>query len=250
MPDSANVVEVFSSIQGEGLYVGYRQIFVRFFSCNIQCAYCDTPRSIDEVGECRIEATAGKGDFYGVPNPLDAKALSGIINSLERSAGLHHLISLTGGEPLLQCRFLKNWLPELSHNFKIYLETNGTLYKELGDIIDYIDIISMDIKLPGTAQIEPEWDRHRQFLSIAVQKELFVKLVLSAQTSDIEFMRAVDMLSAEDDNIPLVLQPVSPYGTVEGKVDAGRLLDLHAMACRHLKDVRVIPQSHKMMELL
>ena len=111
MADTANVVEVFSSIQGEGAYVGCRQIFVRFFSCNLECAYCDTPRSIDEVRKCRVERTAGKGDFYELPNPLDAKALSDIISSLETVSGLHHSMSLTGGEPLLQGRFFADWLP-------------------------------------------------------------------------------------------------------------------------------------------
>ena len=37
--------EVFSSIQGEGLYVGDRHLFVRFAGCNLNCQYCDTPDS-------------------------------------------------------------------------------------------------------------------------------------------------------------------------------------------------------------
>ncbi|MBI2447469.1 MAG: 7-carboxy-7-deazaguanine synthase QueE, partial [Candidatus Omnitrophica bacterium] len=49
------ISEIFSSIQGEGLYLGKRQIFVRFYGCNMRCAYCDTmpsryeELSIDEV---------------------------------------------------------------------------------------------------------------------------------------------------------------------------------------------------------
>ncbi|RYD04476.1 hypothetical protein N752_13975 [Desulforamulus aquiferis] len=37
MPE-ANIQEIFSSIQGEGPYVGCRQIFIRFTGCNWQCA--------------------------------------------------------------------------------------------------------------------------------------------------------------------------------------------------------------------
>ena len=250
MPGSANIVELFSSIQGEGLYVGYRQIFVRFFSCNLECAYCDTPRSLEDVRSCVVERTPGEGDFYRLPNPVDAETLSGIIASFEKAPCLNHSISLTGGEPLLQARFLQNWLPDVSRNFKVYLETNGTLHQELEEIIDYVDIISMDIKLPSAASIEPQWDRHRQFLVAARGKELFVKLVVKADTSDDEFLAAVDMLAEEDDKIPLIIQPVTPYGEVKEKVGAGRILDLHGMASRCLNNVRVIPQTHKMMELL
>ena len=250
MSESANVVEVFSSIQGEGAYVGYRQIFVRFFSCNLECAYCDTPRSLDEVRTCLVERTPGKGDFYNLPNPLDVKTLNDIISSFETVSGLNHSISLTGGEPLLQGKFLKKWLPQLGQDFKIYLETNGTLYSELKDIIDYVDIISMDIKLPSAALIEPEWDKHRNFLKIARQADLFVKIVLSAETLDGDFVRALDMLADIDANIPLILQPVTPYAGVQGKLSAKRLLNFHLMARRRLNDVRIIPQTHKMMELL
>ncbi|MDX9694125.1 MAG: 7-carboxy-7-deazaguanine synthase QueE, partial [Methanothermobacter sp.] len=41
----APIMEVFSSIQGEGLLVGCRQIFIRFAGCNLNCKYCDTPES-------------------------------------------------------------------------------------------------------------------------------------------------------------------------------------------------------------
>ena len=41
----APIVEIFSSIQGEGLLVGRRQIFVRFAGCNLDCNYCDTEDS-------------------------------------------------------------------------------------------------------------------------------------------------------------------------------------------------------------
>jgi len=46
----ADIAEIFSSIQGEGLYVGRRQIFIRFCGCNLNCRYCDTETSASDVG--------------------------------------------------------------------------------------------------------------------------------------------------------------------------------------------------------
>ena len=36
------IAEVFSTIQGEGLTCGERQVFIRFALCNLKCDYCDT----------------------------------------------------------------------------------------------------------------------------------------------------------------------------------------------------------------
>ncbi|MCZ7372375.1 MAG: 7-carboxy-7-deazaguanine synthase QueE, partial [Candidatus Methanoperedens sp.] len=76
----AQISEIFNSIQGEGPYVGVRQVFVRFQKCQLHCAYCDTPRKITGTG--RIERTAGKGDFYSVRNPIDKDEVEGIIREL------------------------------------------------------------------------------------------------------------------------------------------------------------------------
>ena len=37
------LVEIFSAIQGSGVLVGQRHIFIRFLGCHIKCAFCDTP---------------------------------------------------------------------------------------------------------------------------------------------------------------------------------------------------------------
>ena len=39
---TVNIKEIFSSIQGEGPYVGEKHVFVRFCKCNLACKYCDT----------------------------------------------------------------------------------------------------------------------------------------------------------------------------------------------------------------
>lgn len=87
-------MEVFSSIQGEGLLVGKRQIFIRFAGCNLNCSYCDTPESRDP--SCGEE--------------LSADQLQGMVENLVTPD--FHSLSITGGEPLLYPDFIREFLED------------------------------------------------------------------------------------------------------------------------------------------
>jgi organic radical activating enzyme len=236
-----DVAEVFSSIQGEGKYVGYRQLFVRLAGCNLACDYCDTPGSREKTAAARIEKFAGSREFSAVDNPLQVAELSRLINDLLDSP--HHSVSFTGGEPLLQAEALAELLPQV--NGLIYLETNGVLPDKLAAVLDAIDIISMDIKLPSVTGRE-YWREHREFLKLATSSGVFVKLVLTGQTTDAEFRQALAVVSDVDAGIPVVLQPVTPVANVGG-IAPESVLRLQEMALNVLTDVRVIPQTHKFM---
>ena len=146
--------EIFASIQGEGPYIGYKQIFIRFCNCNLKCNYCDTEFSPEEYFE----------EFS--PQEL-AEYLNKNFNLNEI-----HSISLTGGEPLLSVGFLKEFLP-LTGKSTIYLETNATLADKLSEIIDFLDIIAADIKLESATGIKDTYKFHDKFLSIAKKKKIF-----------------------------------------------------------------------------
>ena len=46
--------EIFCSVQGEGLYLGRRQLFVRTAGCSVSCYWCDTPASKTETKSCTV----------------------------------------------------------------------------------------------------------------------------------------------------------------------------------------------------
>jgi len=243
----APVTEIFSSVQGEGLFLGCRQIFIRFYGCNLNCSYCDTVFAVQPVN-CRIETGPGKGFFILKENPVE------LCDVISATANLklpeHHSVSLTGGEPLLHSNFIKLLIPFLSGTRSgIYLETNGTLPGELEGIIDLVDIIAMDIKLPSVTGQPAFWKLHRRFLKTACKRNVFVKIVAGNNTSKEEIDNTADIISSVDANIPLVIQPVTKNGKV-GNVTPEKLIELQSFAQKRLFDVRIIPQTHKILGLL
>jgi len=239
MSETINIVEVFSSIQGEGQYVGHRQIFVRLAGCNLECAFCDTPTSRTFAQNGQIERTAGKRDFKVIFNPISIVELAKYINNM--LVFPHHSISLTGGEPLCQVAAIKKLAPLIDG--KIYLETNGTLPQELAIVLPDIDIISMDIKLPSATGREL-WQQHHDFLQLANQRTVFVKLVVTQEMSAEEFGQAIALVASVDKEIPLIIQPVTPINNCQG-VTPDMVLHYQEQALTVLSNVRVIPQTHK-----
>jgi organic radical activating enzyme len=247
--DHAELVEVFSSIQGEGNLVGCRQIFIRFMGCNLSCDYCDTNVGVD-AAVCRMELTPGRLDFQDLQNPVDIK----IVMDLLRRWGsgwpdVHHSISLTGGEPLLHVDLLHNWLPKLREIFPVHLETNGVLHFALTRVIKEIDYISMDIKLPSSSGELGLWDDHLRFLEIAADTDVSVKAVVNSSTEHWEIKRAAEMIASVSSDIPLIIQPETAED-LSIKISSLGLLELQEIAAAVIDDVRVIPQTHRFIGLL
>lgn len=241
---NGELIEVFTSVQGEGPYVGCRQLFVRLAGCNLDCAYCDTPFRAGP--RFRFETAPGAGVFETIPNPVPAEQLAARIRSLP--LGEYQAVSITGGEPLLQARFLQELLAALDPVARIYLETNGTLVPELKAVVQLCDIVAMDIKLPSVSG-RPMPGQHAAFLRAAAAREVFVKVVAGPHSSRDEIRRAAALVRAVDERIPLIIQPV----TVADRpvpVPAAHLLALQQCALELLSDVRVIPQVHPLIGML
>lgn len=227
----ADLVEIFSSFQGEGLFVGAKQIFIRFAGCNLNCSFCDTQKDA-VIKDAAVDEVLKE------------------VMELEKTEGRHHAVSLTGGEPLLHVDFLEFLLPKLKEkNFKTYLETNGTLSEELRRVIDYVDIVSMDIKLPSAANMSPLWEKHIEFLKIAREKDVFVKVVVTDDTLEGDIIEARNIVGKFNHNMPFILQPASMDEKGTFKIATKRLLSYLNLSEERLRNVRVIPQVHKFMSI-
>jgi organic radical activating enzyme len=249
---AANLVEIFSSIQGEGMLVGLRQVFLRFHGCNLACEYCDTRETHHTPAPefCIVEQTPGRRDFLQLANPVAISALQEVLIQWATSyPGVHHSISLTGGEPLMHSAALVEWLPVLRGILPVYLETNGILHSKLSRCIDFFDYISMDVKLPSTSGAEELWEQHRSFLHIASRKNVFVKIVVSESTQPSEIAKTCDLIASVDRHIPLIIQPMTDASGVVA-ISSRSLLEFQETAGGRLHEVRVIPQTHKFLRIL
>lgn len=216
-----NIKEIFASIQGEGPYIGYKQLFIRFCGCNLNCNYCDTEFGINDSKKYSAEE---------------------LVNIIKENLDCHS-VSLTGGEPLLNIKFLKEFLPK--SELPIYLETNGTLYKELAEVIDYVDYVSADIKLPSSTGLNPLWKEHDKFFDIASKKNLFAKAVFSKNVTDDELRKACELCKKYD--IELILQPKMNGIIPDVKSD---FMQKTLNSClEQYKKVRLIPQVHKFIDV-
>jgi 7-carboxy-7-deazaguanine synthase len=230
MNNKAGIIEIFSSVQGEGPCIGERHIFIRFNGCNLDCSFCDTGSSQEH-------------------RMLSIKDIIADIENLNYD-NTHNTVSLTGGEPLLYSKFLQGLLPHITNRgFKIYLETNATLTENLNGVINYIDIISADIKLPSVSGVKACWNRHRDFLAVAFEKEFFVKVVVSDKTDISEFNKAISIVRDLNFDIPFIIQPETKKKSCDIAISPDRLLALQQKALKSLNNVLIIPQAHKMMGL-
>lgn len=232
------VTEIFSSIQGEGPYVGVRQIFLRLPKCNLTCPYCDTETKVPE--QFRVEKVPGTRFFSKMDNPVPLDKLLDLLQTYDFS--IHHSLSVTGGEPLLWADELQVLLPFLKEKgLNIYLETNGTLPDQLLQILSMVDVISMDIKLPFDSK--NFWDVHESFLRYSTQKEVFVKIVVNQDTTLQDLQHASDLIARVDPSILTILQPVTQSQGIQTPKPK-QLLEWQSLLLEKLINVRVIPQTH------
>ncbi|MCI0342133.1 MAG: 7-carboxy-7-deazaguanine synthase QueE [Planctomycetales bacterium] len=251
-PAQATLVEVFSAIQGEGTHVGERQVFVRFLGCDVHCAFCDTPATHQKVRAARAERTPGRRDWEIVENPVPLDRVLDLVRRLDRPPGFHRAVSYTGGEPLLQVRFLAEFLPRLREGSPLpcYLETHGLAPEALERILPHVDIVAMDVKISSATGEPNRFEDHRRFLRLSLStgsKEVFAKIVIGPETPERELAEACDVVASVDPRVPVILQPATPYGPVKSAPSAELMLRLQEVAAERLRDVRVIPQTHVLM---
>ena len=221
----AELSEIFESIQGEGILLGVRQIFIRFAKCNLDCIYCDTPK---DSKFCEDRITKKR-----IKNPVSPEYVSKLIDSVKV-----HSVSFTGGEPLLYTDFIR----EIRKVKPFYLETNMTLPEEAKKLKGLVDFVAGDFKVREAIpnldyeDIVARTVKCFKILRNCRRRLTFCKIVLPERFDFEEVLSNAEMI--KDYVQCFVLQPVFGQKNIKTLMDLQkRLMDI--------KDTRIIPQVHK-----
>lgn len=245
MSARANLVEVFASLQGEGLYCGEPQIFIRFGGCSLRCLYCDTPQGLVAPAEwiAHFEPVQ-RGE-----NPVDVAQVLSFVAALDQEWNAPRTLSITGGEPLIQAPFLKELLPHWHGTRRIHLETAGAHPRALESVAGWLDHVSMDWKLASTMERGNFDQRHCEFLDVIAARavDACVKFVITSEVFVPEFLAALDQVLARLPSIPIYLQPATPDRAVLTAPPEILMSQLARAAAQRGARVRVLPQVHKLL---
>ncbi|MBQ3033810.1 MAG: 7-carboxy-7-deazaguanine synthase QueE [Deferribacterales bacterium] len=231
MANSAYISEVFSSVQGEGRYIGYRQIFIRLTGCIFDCPYCDT----DFTAKKLVEIGTHK-----MTNPVYSDSFSkAILEEFDTSS--IHSFSFTGGEPLLSPDFLEECAIYLKKatNKKIFIETSGLVTKEIERFDGLADIMSVDIKT-HSEKVLANIDILLKTLTNLKLSEYYLKLILPMGFSENLLEEVCERLSYYGVR-QIIAQPV------DNVIDSKGIDVLFDVFYKNNIEVRLIPQSHKLL---
>ena len=168
---------MFTSIQGEGIYIGIPMFFIRLTGCNLRCAWCDTEYAFYEGEEIDIGTILKRVDESGM-----------------------EWVCITGGEPLLQEDVYRLIDALLRRGHRVLLETNGSI------LIDKLPteenlVISLDIKTPSSKMEKAMKFENLQYLG----PEDFVKFVIKDEK---DFQYAKEIIEKYKIEQEIVFQPV------------------------------------------
>jgi len=169
-PHTLKIVEIFPSIQGEGLRQGEPTIFIRLAGCNLRCSFCDTKYAWQGGRRLSVDLVLKRTRDIRKRFPAD-------------------WVSVTGGEPYLQ-DLAALILGLKKDGLKVQVETNGTVFQPLA-----ADWITVSPK-PKDYACHPRIRRKAREVKLVVTRALTFETVKRLRE---EFPEAT----------PLLLQPES-----------------------------------------
>jgi organic radical activating enzyme len=152
---------------------------------------------------------------------------------------------LTGGEPVVQAGFLAEWLSARSTSLPVLLETAAVLPGQLEQVLPWVDILAADIKLPSNSGEPARWTEHEICLRMSVERDLYVKILVDEETDPGELERAVRLVGAIGEPIPVFLQPITEPEHSRLCIGPRTLEHLYRRVAGLGVEIRVVPQLHK-----
>lgn len=225
------VIEIFGpTVQGEGMVIGQKTMFVRTAGCDYRCAWCDSAFTWDGSAKSEIRMMSAEE----------------VLAELFRIGGdrFSH-VTISGGNPALLPQLGE--LIDLLHEsgMKAALETQGSVWQ---DWFWRIDELTLSPKPPSSG-MDTDWDTLDVIVSkLSERQSSFSLKVVVFDEVDLQYAIAVHRRYEE---VPFYVQAGNDHLT-EMDVSAllPRLIERYqwlvdtVMASAELTRVRVLPQLH------
>jgi len=231
----ARVSEIFTSIEGEGIFVGKKTLFIRFSGCHLKCKWCDTKYALP----------LDSGTEYQIDEIKDL-----IIRELQPFT---YKVNFTGGEPLLQSDALIELADFIKKqtNLKTYIESSCFDSELFSKALPFIDICKIEFKTADSKVVEnEEYDNlllnEIKCLELAVEsnKTTYIKIVVTNSTDLESFKNLVYIISKKIKPSSIVGFIIQPSQGVD-QPTVNKLLDTYDIVQPMFPEVRIIPQLHK-----
>ncbi len=224
------VLEVFGpTIQGEGMVIGQKTMFVRTGGCDYRCSWCDS---------------AFTWDGSGKSEPLKAAE---IISRLDQLAfGKYGHVTISGGNPALHAG-LSDLVKQLhERGIKTAVETQGTIWQ---DWLFDVDDVTVSPKPPSSG-MKTNWVLLDRFMAQLSRNKASLKVVVFDE-KDFEYAKQVHLRFPE---IAFYLQVGNTdSATTDQQSLLTRLLVSYeklietTMNDPEMNNVRVLPQLHTLL---
>lgn len=237
MANRIQLSEIFTSIEGEGILFGTKTMFVRMAGCHLKCVWCDTAYALpmDSGNDYSVDYAKKQISKYLQPNT--------------------YKVNFTGGEPLLQyeavielAKFVKE-----EKGLRTYIESACFDSSRFEKILPYIDICKVELKMSDSKAVDPKHYHNLlrneiECLEIAIRnhKITYIKVVITNSTNLKEFkhlMKNIFKVINTADIAGFIIQPC--YGVDEPTME--RLFEFYDLVYPSYREVRIIPQLHKVL---
>lgn len=188
---------IYRATEGEGVFLGRPQIFVRYQGCTVGCLNCDSKDTWEFDKQMGIT-------LEEILERVHSEGFNGSIKN----------VSITGGDPLHPSHvpFVLELIKALKEkNYFINIEAAGT--RVVDEIFDLVDYISFDMKTPSTGVKTPV--KNIQKMNAQYQSKFQLKSVVADKVDFDAVMDLYKTLSISESslNFPWVLTPC--YNTNE-----------------------------------
>lgn len=227
------VMEIFGpTVQGEGMVVGRKTMFVRTAGCDYRCSWCDSAFTWDGSATDSIMKMS-PDEIWGELYRLGGERFDHV--------------TLSGGNPALLPQ-LGQLVDELHrHGITVAVETQGSRWQEW---LNDIDEVTVSPKPPSSG-MSTDWEKLDMMISRLSARPPGRSFSLKVVVFDDGDLAYAETVHERYPNVPFYLQTGNPdVSTSDTEAHVSQLLGRYerlveaVMQSDRLNDVRVLPQLH------